>query len=768
MTAVLLTGAVVLALLGLPLFLVILAITLLGQDSVGLQAPVIFVEIFDRITDNPIFLTIPLFAHAGFVLSESRAPERLVELSRSALGFLPGGSSLVALFACALFTAFTGASGVTIIALGGLLLPLLLQERYSERFSLGLLTTGGSLGLLFPPSLPLIIFALIASNIAPVPVETLFIAGFVPGLLLLLALGLYGSVVGARTPRQERTPFQPARVLRAVRAAAFELPVPVIVIGGIFGGFLTLAQAAAAVALYVSFVEVYVYRDLDVRKLGKVTVESMVMVGGVLIIIMAALAMTNLLTDQEIPRRILEAMRGHLTSPLAFLLFLNLFLLAVGCLMDIFSAILVVVPLVLPIALDFGIDPVHLGIIILANLEIGYSTPPVGINLFIASLRFRRPVVALYSASLPFLGILLVCLGFITYLPGLSLGLVRALEGTSSVEVAWARRSERGTVAGEATLRWGLRTAEGLEWEDTAPPHDGAAEARSSDLQLHVTADDSGLEPLLRFELARAEAETWSVTARWSAPGASVEELTGFRGSLEDGRVREATFLPPDPVIRALELEPGNWTAGEVEIRRGHGKSRARFGSRNSRSLPRRRGPARGGLRLRAAVRGSRPRGADHCAPRAPWRPRADRPRRAAQRARASGRRALPAGAHPLATVGPAGELERPSRRRGLGDGGGRRAALPRERARGGAAVARGRDRGRPRGVQRGDRRAQGRKSPGCAPQSQRRGVPPRDPLRSRGPPSKRLAGAGAARESLLIRPGQRISRDQAQPADLS
>jgi tripartite ATP-independent transporter DctM subunit len=535
-----------LALVGLPLFVVILGITLLGGYSVGLRAPVVFVEIFDKIADNPIFMTIPLFAHAGFVLSESGAPQRLVAFSRALLGWLPGGSVIVALLVCALFTACTGASGVTIIALGGLLLPMLDKEQYPERFNLGLLTTGGSLGLLFPPSLPLIVYALIASSIAPVGVETLFLAAFVPGILLIVVLALFGGAVGLRRPKLARVPFDAARLALTAKAAAFEMPIPVLIVGGVFGGFLTVAQAASVVATYVIFVEVFVYRDLDARGLARVTVKAMVLTGGILVIIMAALAMTNLLTDQEVPRRVLDAMENYLSSKLAFLLFLNIFLLGVGCVMDIYSAILVVVPLVLPIALRFGIDPVHLGVIFLTNLEIGYSTPPVGINLFIASLRFDRPVFALYRASLPFLGLLLLSLAIITYVPTLSLGLTRAVEDTGSVTVRWSART-RVVGAGEGALRWSRRGSDSeADWERALTPPAGAPTHEFSDLRL-VYRSEVGV-----YELSRSSDDGWQVDVRWKGDDETEPEIM---------RVR-----PVVGELRGAGLTDENWTGARVSF----------------------------------------------------------------------------------------------------------------------------------------------------------------------------------------------------------
>jgi tripartite ATP-independent transporter DctM subunit len=335
---------------------------------------------------------------------------------------MPGGLAIVALVACALFTAFTGGSGVTIIAIGGLLLPALLAERYSERFSYGLLTTSGSLGLLFPPSLPIIIYGYVAQ----VSVDKLFAAGALPGVLLVLLLALYAArtAVVSRLPRRA---FSWTEVRTKLRAGAWEAALPLVVVGGIYSGLVTITEAASLTAAYAIFVEVVVYRDIRLRDLPRILAESMVLVGGILVIIAVALALTNYLIDAEIPTRIFEWTQAHVHDRVVFLLLLNAFLLLIGCLMDEFSAILVVVPLIAPVAQQYGIDPIHLGIIFLINLEMSYSIPPVGLNLFIASLRFKRPVLELYRASVPFLGLYLIALLVVTYVPALSLWLVRVL-----------------------------------------------------------------------------------------------------------------------------------------------------------------------------------------------------------------------------------------------------------------------------------------------------------------------------------------------------
>jgi tripartite ATP-independent transporter DctM subunit len=369
----------------------------------------------------PILPAIPLFTFAGYLLAESDTPKRLVNFSRAFFGWIPGGLSVVTLVSCAIFTAFTGASGVTIIALGGLLYPVLLKENYPEKFSLGMLTSSGNLGLLFPPSLPIILYGLVSG----VSIDQLFIAGIVPGILMIVLLSIY-SIYYVKDIKVSRTPFTWKNALIAFKQAGWEIPLPFIILFGIYGGYITITEAAAVTAFYVFIVEVFIYKDIKLKSdLPRVMRESMVLVGGILVILGAALGLANYMVDAEIPMRILEFMKVFIKSKILFLVTLNIFLLIVGFLMDIFSAIMVVVPLIIPIAANFGVDPVHLGIIFLANLGIGYSTPPVGMNLFIASFRFNQPIVKLYVAALPFLVILLIALIIITYIPELSLFLVK-------------------------------------------------------------------------------------------------------------------------------------------------------------------------------------------------------------------------------------------------------------------------------------------------------------------------------------------------------
>ncbi len=411
-----------LALMGAPLFAVIGAGALLGMYTLEVDLSVVAIEFF-RVAEMPILLAIPLFTFAGYLLSESQAPQRLVRLTQALLGWLPGGLAIVGLAACALFTAFTGASGVTIVALGALLYPALKQAGYGDNFSLGLITTSGSLGLLFVPALPLILYAVIAQQLGiggPISVDDMFLAGLLPGLLMLVLLAGWSMWSQRHVPL---TAFSWREAGAALARAAWELPLPVLVLGGVYSGFFAVSEAAAVTVLYVLLVEVAILREVPLRQLPGIMRNSMVLVGGILVILGVSLASTNYMIDAQIPSRLFRAINEQISSPLGFLMLLNLFLLALGTMLDIFSALVLMVPLLLPVALGYGIDPVHLGIIFLANMQIGYFTPPVGMNLFIASYRFEKPVLQLYVATLPWFFILLLAVLIITYWPALSLSL---------------------------------------------------------------------------------------------------------------------------------------------------------------------------------------------------------------------------------------------------------------------------------------------------------------------------------------------------------
>ncbi|MDD2519793.1 MAG: TRAP transporter large permease [Kiritimatiellae bacterium] len=416
-------GIVVLALLGAPLFAVFGALAMLAYQSGGMDFAIVIGEL-TRLTNMPMLQALPMFALAGYVLAGSRASERLLRLTRAAFGWMPGGLAMVCIVTCTFMTAFTGASGVTIVALGGLLLPALLQDGYREKAALGLVTTGGNMGVLFVPSLPLILYAIIAQPISPsVTVQAVFRAGVLPGLLALAVLSLYGIRAGihARIPRH---PFRGRELAAALWEAKWEIPLPFVVLGGIYSGWLVASEAAVLTAAYVLVIEVLVYREIPVHRLTLIVRDTVVLVGGVLLILGMGMAITNFLIFEQVPQLILEWVGARITHPLVFLMALNLFLLAVGCIMDIYTATIVIVPLLAPLAVRYGIDPVHLAIIFLANLAIGYSTPPVGMNLFIAAMRLNRPLMKLAAASLALMGLMLGVLALITYWPALSLALV--------------------------------------------------------------------------------------------------------------------------------------------------------------------------------------------------------------------------------------------------------------------------------------------------------------------------------------------------------
>ena len=416
-------GLVGFALFGGALFVLLGGASIIGYATAGEPISTILID-FNRLTRNSTILIIPLFTFAGYIVAEGKAPERLVAFARASVGWLPGGIAVVVLFTCAFFTTFTGASGITIIALGGLLYPIL-RQTYNERFSLGLVTASGSIGLLFPPSVPLILYAIIAQ----VRIDRMFLAGILPGILILAILSFY-SCGWSLFKRTETTPFDWRVFLRTLWEAKWELLLPFIVLGGILSGIVTLDEAAALTALYACIVEIGIHRSISLKVLPRIVKESTVLVGAILIILGVALGLTNYLITLDVPMTVLDWIQSTTESRVITLIGLNIFLLIVGCLMDIFSAVIIVVPLLLPIAEEFGIDKAHLGIIVLTNLEIGYLTPPVGMNLFISSMKFDRSVLLLYRSVLLFIALLMIALVLVTYVPELSLWLPRVLGKT--------------------------------------------------------------------------------------------------------------------------------------------------------------------------------------------------------------------------------------------------------------------------------------------------------------------------------------------------
>jgi tripartite ATP-independent transporter DctM subunit len=414
-----------LAVLETPLFTIIAALSiaclyLTTHDPLALQT--IPIEMY-RLGAMPVLEALPLFTCVGCLLTETGAPRRITAFIEALLGWLPGGLAMAALCACAVFTALTGASGITIVALGTILYPMMRTSGYGDRFSLGLLTTSGSLGLLFPPSLPVILYGVVAST----EISGIFKAALMPGLLLVVLLCAYAfAVQSAWRHKKDSQRLSAVKVWTTFKAAIWDWPVIVIIVTGIYGGYVTIAEVSAVVLVYVVVVACFIRNEVHFfRQLPSIIVESAMLSGAIIVILAMALGFTGFLVDEQIPNRILVFLTGVSDNKFMFLAGLNLFLLAVGCIMDVFSAIVIVVPIIMPIALSYGVDPIHLCIIFLVNLEIGYATPPVGINLFIASLKFQKPITMLYRASIPYLMIMLGFLILVTYVPWLSLVFVR-------------------------------------------------------------------------------------------------------------------------------------------------------------------------------------------------------------------------------------------------------------------------------------------------------------------------------------------------------
>ena len=425
MIALITLGLVVLALAGLPLFAVIALTTLVGYYFSDIDLSVIGIELY-RIADTPLLVALPLFIIAGYVLAESKASQRLVDLSQALLGWMPHGLAIIALISCAFFTAFTGASGATIVALGALLYPALQSVGYTQRNSLGLVTSGGSLGLLLVPSLPLIIYGVLVQQMNMGPSFTLnelFLAGILPTLLMIALLAAWVVWSNRHTELATQT-FSAKAVSQALWAARWEIPLPFVVLGGIYGGWFAISDMAAVTALYVLIVEVALYREVSLKRLPGILEEAATMIGSIILIFGVSLALSNLIIDNEIPEKLLAWIQLYVDSALGFLLLLNVALLVLGAILDIFSALVIVVPLILPVALSFNIHPVHLGIIFLANLQIGYLTPPVGMNLFISSYRFNQPILSVVRSVIPYALVLLIGLAFITYIPWFSMAFI--------------------------------------------------------------------------------------------------------------------------------------------------------------------------------------------------------------------------------------------------------------------------------------------------------------------------------------------------------
>jgi tripartite ATP-independent transporter DctM subunit len=416
-TVALTLAFLVITAIGVPLFLLFGAASMVLFASNEGNITSVAIDVFsEKFADSPTLVTIPLFTIAGYLMAEGGTPRRLINLSRALLGWMPGGLAIVCLCTSAFFTTFTGGSGITIVAIGGLLMPALLQEGYPKRFSLGLITSAGSLGIMFPPALPLILYGIVAN----VLIDKLFLAGLIPGLLTVFALCTYAGFIGHQA-KVERVPFEARRALAALWESKWELGLPIVVVGGMATGLLRVHEASAFTGLYVLLIEAFVYREIGLRRdLPRIIRESMTLVGAILAILSTAIGFTGYLIQAQVPMKLLAAMEIFITSKFMFLLVLNVFLLIAGMVMEIFAAIFVVVPLIVPIAAHFGIDPYHLGITFLVNLEIAYLAPPLGLNLIISSFRFSQPVTNVYRAVLPFIGVLTITLVITTYVPWLS------------------------------------------------------------------------------------------------------------------------------------------------------------------------------------------------------------------------------------------------------------------------------------------------------------------------------------------------------------
>lgn len=409
--------------LGAPLYVTLGGAAVMLFWSEGSTVDALPVDQYGLVT-NPTLPTLPLFTLAGYFLAEGGASQRLIRVFTALVGSIRGGTVIMTFLVCAFFTTFTGASGVTILALGGLLLPVLLASKYSEKNSLGIITSAGALGLLFPPSLPLILYAIIAGNVT---IQQMFLGGLIPGIIMLAIMTTVGILQGPKGAKAQRQPFEFKEAFAALWDAKWELAIPVVAVGALFSGTFTPVEAASLTALYAFFVETVIYRDLkfvktqpEKKNLPQTMGECGLLIGGVLLILGLALGFTNYLVFAEIPTLAVEWVSAHISSPWVFLLCLNLALFAVGCLMDVYSAIVVIVPLITPLGLAFGIDPIHLGIIFLANLEAGFLTPPVGMNLFLSSYRFGKPMVLIMKAVVPMLLATVFTVLLVTYIPWLT------------------------------------------------------------------------------------------------------------------------------------------------------------------------------------------------------------------------------------------------------------------------------------------------------------------------------------------------------------
>jgi C4-dicarboxylate transporter DctM subunit len=413
------------ALFGVPLFALIGILTVacffLFSGYVDVREYTRLIERIRSLADQDVLLAIPLFIMSGAVMSRGQISVRLVDFAKALVGWLPGGLAVSGVLACMLFAAISGSSPATVVAIGSMMGPTLIAQGYSERFSHGLLTSAGSLGILIPPSIPMILYPIVNQS-AVIPVETLFAAGIGPGIIVGVILMGFCVYYGL-TSDAKREPFTVDNLLRATIDGFWALLFPVIILGGIYGGIFYAVEAAAVSVVYAVLVEVYIHRAMTLGDVPKVFQETGVFLGSLLVIMVAALSFNEFLEVQQVPQAAVAWIRSLELTPLSFLLILNLLLLVVGTLMDILSAMFVFVPLLAPIAMSMGVDPMHFGIIFIVNLEIGYLTPPVGLNLFVASTLYQRSLGHMVRAVVPFVGLMMVGLAIVTYVPAVSVGL---------------------------------------------------------------------------------------------------------------------------------------------------------------------------------------------------------------------------------------------------------------------------------------------------------------------------------------------------------
>jgi len=499
-------ATVILATIGVPLFLLFgggaIALFLSLPEGAWASAAI---DVFSaNFAESPSLMTIPLFTFAGFMLAESRAPYRLIELSRAWLGWMPGGTAIVCLLVSTFFATFTGGSGVTIVAVGGLLYPALIKEKYPDSFSIGLITTAGAMGGLFPPSVLLVFYGIIAGLI----VDKVLVAGILAGFLSTFALAGYCAYVGwkAKVPTQ---PFSVREAVRTTWVAKWELAIPVVLLAGLALGVLRFHEASAFTAVYVLFIEVFVYRDISIRKdLPRVIVDCMTMLGAVLAILITAIGFTGWMIQAEVPTQIFDFMDEHIKSQWAFLLALNVFLVVVGMVTDGVTAILVVVPLILPLGLAYGIDPYHLAIIFLLNLEMGFLIPPVGMNLFISSIRFTKSVTYVCRSVVPWLIILTVVLAIVTYVPWISTYLPSLIKVEGEMTNADRMENQQGNLVDVDDPM--AMPADGGEYEDFLGGDD-----------LAPLATDAGVDAAVDASAAKPDASAAAVVPAGEVPPAA-------------------------------------------------------------------------------------------------------------------------------------------------------------------------------------------------------------------------------------------------------